>query len=307
MRGKRVRFAASLVAVVILCGCARPASEGPRSPMAFAASFRPIYALAANALCGLPGHTLICLTQPRDDCPRSYQLSEWDAALLGQIDVLFLGGRGLESFESMFAYMRGGPVVVSLAADLALINQGAVNLDEDASHFEGENPWLYLSTRGAEQIVSAAALALTLLDPANAGLYEENQFDFAGRMTLLRAEMEALVAPVRAEPVALMHEGFAYFAGEWSLNVTAVIRREPGTYFGDAEFVDVADALADSGARAVLLERQAPARLCRDLERAGYAVVRIDTLTTGTARENKYAYEEAMLTNAWELAAVLSK
>jgi len=301
----------SLLLVLMLCGCANQPPVKTPLPRAFVASFYPVYALAVNVVHDAPDRTLTCLTQPRDDCLRSYILSDWDIALIARTDVLLIGGRGLESFEgalqSMTESVPDAPAVISLMANLTLINQGIVSADEDASHFQGENPWLFLSTKGAEEICAAIALSLSSLDPENAGLYEENRSDFAARMAILRAEMEEIIAPVRDQPVALMHEGLRYFAEEWALNPVAVVEREPGMYFEDVELDDVLQTLADSGARAVLLEMQAPMRLRRDLERAGYAVVRIDTLTTGITTGNLYAYEEAMRHNARALAMALQE
>ncbi len=73
---------------------ARPTRRG-RSTRPFR-----VYALSAPILSGAPGITLKCLVQPQDGCLRNYELSDWDAALLGSADAAILSGRGLESFES---------------------------------------------------------------------------------------------------------------------------------------------------------------------------------------------------------------
>lgn len=269
------------------------------------ASFYPFYAIALNALDGIPEASLTILTQPRDDCPRAYELSEWDAAMTGSADALILGGRGFEGFEELLIRASGSRYVLVLMEDMALIRDGIPGGGEGESHFAGENPWAFLSTRGAEGIAEALAVRLAILDPANAERYAENKAAFQRELMRLRAEIEAILAPVRGEPVALMHEGLEYFAEEWGLNAVATIRREPGTHFEDAELAEAVGALRAAGARAVLIERQAPMRLRHDLERAGFAVVRIDTLTTGAMDGNRGAYAEAMLRNAEELARAL--
>ena len=74
-----------------------------------------------------------------------------------------------------------------------------------------------------------------------------------------------------------------------------------------ADLDDLLEALAESGAEVVLIERQAPQNLIEALESAGYTVARLDTLMTHAADGDREAYERAMLENAEVIAAAFKE
>ena len=258
---------------------------------------RPIYAVARNIVSDIPDVLLDILIQPQDGCLRTYNLSEWDAILISQTDALVIGGRGFEAFEAALEEMVNGPLIISLMANTELIRNGEM-ASEEANHFEGENPWLFLSTGGAQTMAEGFTELITTIDATHEAIYHENLSDFIGRLYLLRHDMKSMLEPIAHHPIALMHEGLEYFTDEWSLNVTESIAREPGTTFGDMEWEDVLSRLHASGAKAVVVERQAPMPLTSMLSDAGFKVIRFDTLSTLRVDGDKYIYETAMLNNA---------
>lgn len=295
------RALAGLMALaLLLCGCRSMVPE--RSERLIYATFYPIYALALPILEGAPDLTLKCLVQPQDGCPRAYQLSEWDLALLAQADAAIEGGRGLENFT-----LSGGNLAVIAAMDnLALLGEGASAGDgEEADHFAGENPWLFLSVEGAGQIAESIAAGMMALDPAYEGLYAENLAAVEAGLDALKAEMRAEVGEPSRKRVALLHEGLGYLADELGLSVVATLRREPGEALYGDELEDFIAALRDSGAQVALVERQAPQTLCRAIEAAGLTIAKIDTLTTGFAADPQ-AYFQAMRGNARAIAQALA-
>ena len=201
------RFIASalMLALTVCTGCGFTMPKiGEGLQWRCAASFYPIFAIAANIMRDVPDVTLTCLIQPQDGCLRSYELSSWDEALFFNADVVMIGGRGLESFESAIMGAENVPILITAMDRLTLINQGAQAVDEGSSHSLSENPWLFLSTRGAEDMANNIAEALSTIDPAHADLYSENLSDFRGRLAHARREIAAVLEPVRDINIALM-------------------------------------------------------------------------------------------------------
>lgn len=300
---------------VLLSGCA-PLVDDADIPDDFTiyASFYPIYALSALIIDGIPGMTLNQLIQPQDGCLRSYQLSDWDMALALNADALILGGRGLESFGVNFQALGGEyPAVVSAMSALELASNG-VNAseyafyDESASHYAGDNPWLFLSVQGAMDICEAIAASMILLDAPYAAAYRENLASALSKLEALTNDMgECLRGVYLYTPVALMHEGLGYFASELGLNSVCQIERESGVMPSTQEFEAMLTALSDAGAKVLLIEKQAPAALTRALEDAGFIVCVIDTLSTGRAEMGADGYFSAMMQNARRLQMALSE
>lgn len=302
MKGKIGRVIALLTAVALtLCGC-HSLVEDDSVQKTIYASFFPIYLLAREVISDVPGMTLKCLVQSQDGCLRSYQLSDWDSAVIMSADALIIGGRGLESFESTVTSLgaQGPSVVVAMdALELTGQDTAATRGDELESHLDGANPWLFLSPEGASQIMESIAANMIYLDPAYEGMYAENLINAQQRMDELLINMTGEISGVQVEPVGLMHEGLSYFADCLGLYVGAVVDREPGVELIESELDSAIESLEAGGVRVVLLEKQAPSAMVDTLTQAGFSVARIDTFSTyPTGSIDDGYYYDAMLENA---------
>ena len=293
------RWGRGLIALLalLLTGCGSLVTDDVRSIDIYA-TFWPLYALTDALTADVPDATLHGLVQPQDGCLRSYQLSDWDARLLASADAVICGGRGLESFERLlFQGGENGPAVFAALYDLELY-EGKAHSDREDSHLDGPNPHLYMSVNGAEDIIEGIAAALAFLDPRYAETYAANLERAVTALEQLSEDMRVAAGDVAGQPVALMNEALIYLARDCGLEVAEWIDRESGAGYYGAELQNCLDALEKSGARVVLIERQAPAALVRALEDAGYAVARIDIFSTHREGEGFDVYCQALLDNA---------
>ena len=278
MRKMFLCIAAVLIALP-LSGCQKLVSEEPNPARTLCASFPPVYALAAPIVTGVPGITLKCLVQPQDGCLRNYELSDWDAAVLGSADAAILSGRGLESFESEIS--EGSLAVVSATQGLTLLNNGAVAAEGDEpDHFQSENPWAYLSVGQAREMSAAIAAGMIALDPDYEAKYEENFDHFDAELEALEGQMEEKLIAAPEFSVAVAHEGLFYLADDLGLHVAASVKREPGSDLIGNDLKQALKDLKSSDAKVVLLETQSPKALRDALTGAGYQLALIDTLST---------------------------
>ena len=311
MRRRRIPRLCALL--IILCaalvGCGRLVPES--DSITVYATFYPIYALADAVMRDVPNARLRCLVQPQDGCLRAYQLSDWDVARLeNDADAVLLGGRGLESFESaLLSWGSSGAAVSAVLYNLPLYNADAASHGdgEQESHLDGPNPHLYLSIDGARDIVESVAASMLSLDPAFADQYLENSRNAMATLDALRAETAEIVGDVAGTPVILMNEALIYAARDYGLNVAEWIDRESGTMDYDDALAARLEALLASEARVILIERQAPSAYVAALEAAGFAVARLDILSTHREDEGFEGYLEAQRANARALRAAIDK
>lgn len=297
--GSRRGLVLALVMALALAGCRPLVADGPEALSVYA-SFYPVYALTDAVMRDVPDAALHCLTQPQDGCLRSYQLSDWDVRLLASgADAVILGGRELESFESaLFSWGEGGPAVSAVLYNLPLYNQSASHAQSERdSHLEGPNPHLYLSVDGARRMIEAISGALTALDPRYGMRYAENEAAALAQLDALDIEVRALAAALAGRKVILMNEALIYPAQDYGLEVAEWIDRESGEAYYGAELDDCLDRLAKCGARVVFIEKQAPPALTEALAAAGYAVAKLDVLSTHREGEGFETYLRAMREN----------
>lgn len=296
---RTIAFVVILALAATLAGCHRLVPEDDE-PVAVYATFWPVYALTDAVTRDVPDLSLRLLVQPQDGCLRDYQLSDWDAALLSRgAKAVVMGGRGLESFEStLFAWGERGPAVAALLYNLELYNQDDRASDDAESHLRGPNPHLYMSLEGAKTIVASAAAVMQSLDAAYAAQYAANAADAEAKLDALLAENRATLADIEGMPVILMNEALVYVARDYDLNVAAWIDRESGESFIGTELDTCLETLRASGANVILIEKHAPQNLTEALEAAGYAVARIDVLSTHREGEGFDAYLQIQADNA---------
>lgn len=296
-----------LIPMLLLSGCVNVAQPEPEAAQIegklIYASFYPLYALSERIVRGVPNMVVKVLVQPQDGCLRNYELSEWDIAKIASCDAMIVGGRGLETFEAALMNQEdGGVAAIGAMNGLTLIGQGGEVDGELESHLQGGNPWLFLSTDGAEQIMESIAGGMAGLDPGFEGMYADNLERGQEALQNLRQDcLEALVR-VAPQPVALLHEGLVYLAEDLGLNVVCQVDREPGTELYDNDLSAAIDEMNAAGAKVVLVEKQAPDQLKQALKAAGFRVALIDTLSTFPIGAGFDHYLKAMKGNARAVA-----
>ena len=306
--GKRLTALILICTSLFLSGC-RPLMTGEDAleTKYVTTTFYPMYSLAVNLVKEVPALSLSCLTQPQDGCLRSYELSDWDYRLLQGQDMVILAGRGLESFEGVLHQLPNSPILISTLEGRTLRTEDAGDPDDDNTHFNGENPWYFMSVAGAIEISMSIAGGMASVDELFADRYAENLDEYITRLETLISDMKAVVAAAPKRPVAVLHEGLTYFTEQFDLEMALIYPREPGSDLIDNDFLALTEALSESGAQTVILEEQAPKRLIDALEAEGYAVAKIDTLTAHRADGDTGAYERIMMENARALKEALQR
>jgi len=295
---KKRMLALVLVVCVLLCGCT-PLVEDDEI-LEIYASFFPIYAFLDALTEDVPDINAHCLVQPQDGCLRDYQLSDWDLYLLASsADAMFMGGRGLESFEgTLFGWGEQGPVISAILYNLDLYNQDEEAVGEDASHFDGPNPHLYMSVNGAKTMLESMEATIAAIDPGYAHLYSRNLEDAIKGVEELQTIIEETRRAVEGSPVIIMNEALYYVADDYGLEIDMVFERESGVALYDSELDACIETIEASVSKVILIEKQAPQVFVKALENAGYTVVRIDILSDHRESEGFGGYIEAQKNNA---------
>lgn len=296
------------VLALALSGCA-PEIERVEKTEQIYASFYPVYALGSMLLEDVPGVRLKCLVQPQDDCLRLYDLSDWDASVLAyDADAVLIVGSGLESFESaLYTFGDGGPAIITASYGLSLFNDdGEADIDGDVGHLSGANPHLYMSITGARGMLSVIAEALEELYPDKAELIAANALRADDELASLREETKAICSDAQGGQVILMNEALIYPALEYGLTVAYRYDRESGTTLYGTGLDEAISAFDATGARVILIEKQAPVELVRALEDAGYTVALIDVMSAYSNSDGADAYIERQRANAQAIADAFS-
>ena len=288
-----IRAAGGLLAMTMLVGTGTLAGTASAwaKPSAVV-SIAPVHALLASVMEGV--------AQPRllvsgGASPHTYQLRPSEAQALNDADLVVWVGEGLETFlvkpiEALGSSARS--VELSEDVDLVLLanreggawesdghghghdgkhshdrtqghdHGGKHGHDHGASHdHAGEDMHVWLDPENARLIVRHLAGVLTEIDPANAAAYAANADATIGRIDALDAELDAALAPVRAVPYIVFHDGFQYLERRYGLNAVGSVTISPEQAPGVRRLREIRKKMSDSGARCVFSEPQFPSSL----------------------------------------------
>jgi zinc/manganese transport system substrate-binding protein len=116
------------------------------------------------------------------------------------------------------------------------------------------NPHYWLDPLNAVPVTADIALALTRVDPANAGLYNDRRrrflADLERRMTAWRARMASL----QGRPVASSHESWEYFARRFGLEIVGTLEPKPGIPPSPSHLAQLMDRMKAQDVKLILKE-----------------------------------------------------
>jgi zinc transport system substrate-binding protein len=161
-------------------------------------------------------------------------------AALGQADLVFIVGRGLEAKLSQMSGSESvnGKRFIELGrapgVTLLPIREGGAwevdshdhGHDHDHDHSHGEtadgvlssDPHVWLDPENAKAMAAAAAVELGKADPANAAAYAANAQAFASSLDRVSASIAADLTSVKAVPFIVFHDAYQYFEQRFDLS-----------------------------------------------------------------------------------------
>ena len=203
-------------------------------------------------------------------------------AALGQADVVFIVGQGLEAKLSQLSGSEAvnGKTFVELAlapgvATLPIREGGAWEShehdhghDHDHDHDHGDetagvlkfDPHVWLDPGNAKAMAAAVAQALAKADPANAAAYAANADAFAKSLDQEQAAIAAELAPIKDRPYVVFHDAFQYFEKRFGLSAAGSIADVSAQAPSAERLAEVRNKIADVKAACVFREPQYDAK-----------------------------------------------
>ncbi len=187
----------------------------------------PVHSLAAQVMADA-GAPMLLLGRGAD--PHHFQLRPSQARAIAGADLIFMVGPELTPWlGDVLRRLGAGERAVAL-----LHAPGTLLLEAGAGEAGGPDPHAWLDPRNGAVWADRMAreLAARDPDPARAAAYRANAAHVQSRMAALEAEISARLAALGARPVIVQHQGYAYFARRFSVNIVAAISdseaRPPG-------------------------------------------------------------------------------
>ncbi|MGH7571587.1 MAG: metal ABC transporter substrate-binding protein [Gemmatimonadota bacterium] len=149
----------------------------------------------------------------------------------------------------------GGPGYVNASSHVQKLGVPVGRLDRSRGdvHPEG-NPHYWLDPLNTVPITADITLALSRIDPANAGYYTDRRRAFLAELDRRMGVWEARMAPLRGQPVVSYHESWEYFARRFGLDLVGQLEPKPGIPPSPSHLARLIERMRAVGAKLILVE-----------------------------------------------------
>ena len=146
----------------------------------------------------------------------------------------------------------GSPGYFEVAAQVRLLEK-PTQLDRSMGdiHPQG-NPHLQLDPRNIAIVAKALTARLAAIDAANAAYYQQRGADFDARWTAAMARWNEKAAPLKGQPVVVMHRDQVYLCHWLGLKELAAIEPKPGVPPSAGHLSQLVSKLSGTPARMIL-------------------------------------------------------
>lgn len=217
----------SILLTLILVGCAR------QKPAQIAATTLPVYEFSA-ALCEGTDIGVSRLVTENVSCLHDYSLQVSQMRAVESADAVVINGAGLEEF--LEDVLTGAACVIDASADTKL---SCGHHHDDADHHHEHDPHIWLSPEKAKQMCTVIAKELTVFYPQYADIFSDNLNTLLAKLDALQAYGEQVLGNLSCRSLITFHDGFAYFAESFGLQILRAVEEESGSEASARELIDL--------------------------------------------------------------------
>ena len=254
-------FAILLALALLLSGCAAQKSEPSADILATTA---PVAQIVGAITAGTDLTVATLISEPVS-CVHDYALSVDQMRAVEQAKHIVISGAGLEEFMADVLTSRA---VIDASEGLALLPGE-----------EGESdPHTWLAPENMIAMTRTVEAALAAKYPQHAALFAENADIWCEKLDELQSYGEQHLADLSCRRLVTFHDGFAYFAQAFGLEIAASMEIEAGSEPSARELEEIISLLQDQGIPAVFTEINGTADAAELVAReTGCAVFSLDT------------------------------
>ena len=254
-------FAILLALALLLSGCAAQKSEPSADILATTA---PVAQIVGAITAGTDLTVATLISEPVS-CVHDYALSVDQMRAVEQAKHIVISGAGLEEFMADVLTSRA---VIDASEGLALLPGE-----------EGESdPHTWLAPENMIAMTRTVEAALAAEYPQHAALFAENADIWCEKLDELQSYGEQHLADLSCRRLVTFHDGFAYFAKAFDLEIAASMEIEAGSEPSARELEEIISLLQDQGIPAVFTEINGTADAAELVAReTGCAVFSLDT------------------------------
>ena len=254
-----MKFISKLMTVLLICtllaGCG---AGGEQSQIA--ATTLPVYCFTSE-LCEGTDLTVTRLVTESVSCLHDYSLSVNQMRSIEGSEMVVLSGAGLEDFMS--DALESAKAVADSSRDVPLL-EGGHHHHEEAEHEEADpdhddhdhehDPHIWLDPANGRLMAQAICDQLTAQYPQHAETFAANMAALDEKFTELEAYADENLKDLSCREIITFHDGFAYLAKAYNLEILRSIEEESGSEASADELFEIIELVNDHHLKAIFTE-----------------------------------------------------
>ncbi|MBQ7231480.1 MAG: zinc ABC transporter substrate-binding protein [Oscillospiraceae bacterium] len=241
-----------LLITLLLClslgGCAAQA------PTDIAATTLPMWQFTCRLTEGTD-LTVTRLVTENVSCLHDYTLTVRQMQAIEAADVVILSGAGLEEF---LADALGSAAVIDASEGIELLESGHHHHHEEEVHEEAHHhehdPHIWLSPAHAMEQARNICAGLSARYPEYAADFEKNLAALLTDLQTLEDYGKAQLSDLRSREILTFHDGFAYLADAFGIEIVEAIEEESGAEASAKELIHLIEEVRLHDIRAIFVE-----------------------------------------------------
>ena len=238
----------TLLLCLNLCGCAAQA------PADIAATTLPMWQFTCRLTEGT-NLTVTRLVTENVSCLHDYTLTVRQMKAIEAADVVVLSGAGLEEFLSD---ALGSAAVIDASEGIELLEGGHHHhhegeVHEEAHHHE-HDPHIWLSPAHAMEQARNICAGLSAQYPEYSDVFEDNLSELVSDLQTLEDYGKAQLSDLGSREILTFHDGFAYLADAFGIEIVEAIEEESGAEASAKELIHLIAEVRLHGIRAIFVE-----------------------------------------------------
>ena len=234
-----------------LCGCTAP------EPTQLAATTLPMWQFTCRLTEGTD-LTVTRLVTENVSCLHDYTLTVRQMKAIEAADVVILSGAGLEEF---LADALGSAAVIDASEGIELLEGGHHHHHEGEAHEEAvheeehqHDPHLWLSPAHAMEQARNICAGLSARYPEYSDVFEDNLSELISDLQTLEDYGKAQLSDLGSREILTFHDGFAYLADAFGIEIVEAIEEESGAEASAKELIHLIEEVRLHDIRAIFVE-----------------------------------------------------